>query len=1068
MGNQPSMPGEMRQEAAPQPVRKYANDRDKYKSFPGSAILEKTFCGSIDTTDPSEYEDVNLANRLWKKADIMCISSPEEKDEYFASRRVPIDIDMNEPKNKASAMLARALVSEVTDNPKTMKQSEMAAREKQLLKAQQAAHLRRTNKHKPHDGMHGHHGDEDDSKPVGAPGGVGAPSVLSSLAFAVTGDETAGNVCVHPGAAGGANSSGLLGGRGSLQDGRAGAFGELEEEDIMAPLGPHAVTIGLSLSRRHSGVGHPETVTRQTAFDFNELQDRSYKYVSSTDPTGWRAGGGERGGPGQQSQHAGDFDDGSPKGQKGVGSNEKIPSPDVVHLPIIHINCESEDQVNQVIHSLASGEIFIPHMSILPEALSVNGISPPDLVVRFDCERNDDIPPDDWPNWCLEFMHNQLYEYFYSIGARWMKRPFSITLARKVKWKTVKHMNRYFAHAEQVLERWRERGPQLLDPQLSYVEGGATPEEVAHPHGIYLMRQGGVATNYFAPNFDPPYTTRMTRSLLENVLNKSWDRKRQEWSSEAIPKLVTPNLLLAMACGCTDPTSEGFMAREVTANTIRKTVQDGTGSGSGSGGSGSHHHYSSPPSNSRQQRPQQQQQIDQQQQQHQMQSSYRQEAPASPQSSDVSPPPQQRHQQQQQQQTARQQHSQQRQQEQPRQQHEAQRYEPHPDQSQRKPERKPDDHPTQKVSSARIASVEGEKEEKENRQDSLDDHLESNSRDEAPVAPQSLPKVETVSSEVSDGVPHRPSTSFEEKKTDEVSEKSAGARSSKSSKSRSKSKASLRRSDTGNNSGNAMDTSGEFGTSDFSASIAPSGTTVMHANVTKAQQKFSEDDWAQPIKPEGPAGSDAILNQQRWAKKKKEKQSSTKELLDQERKRQELLLQKVQSGESTSVASSHNKKGKSSHYKMTPVTPHSPQKRGGLELDATESAASMEYSQDGSSAYMTEGGSTLFGQQFATDSPSMATKAASSTRLTVASSNTTTDDEENSAFMSVQGSSSTMSVIPSDEELLAIGWAKAMDVASGNYYYYTLDRQRIVWDNPLSSNHSTEEGGSIKGAGMDP
>jgi hypothetical protein len=160
-------------------------------------------------------------------------------------------------------------------------------------------------------------------------------------------------------------------------------------------------------------------------------------------------------------------------------------------------------------------------------------------------------------------MHNQLYEYFHGMGARWMKRPFSITLAKKVRWKTVKHMNRYFAHAERVIDAWREKGPQYLDPQLAYIEGGATPEEVARPHGIYLLRNG-VPTNYFAPNFDPPYTTKMTRSLLLNVLGKSWDKKRREWTSKPIPRLVTPSMLVSAMCGCADNQSGGFLATEAT------------------------------------------------------------------------------------------------------------------------------------------------------------------------------------------------------------------------------------------------------------------------------------------------------------------------------------------------------------------------------------------------------------------------------------------------------------------------------------------------------------------------
>eukprot|EP00977_Amphora_coffeiformis_P000023 scaffold5_cov169-Amphora_coffeaeformis.AAC.23 len=546
MGNQPSIehhgPGSD------------LDKKSKYKSFPGSAILEKTFCGSIDTTDPSEYEDINFANRLLKKADIMCISSPEDRrlDSFYDEDFVEDSPKKERPVHPSSAMLARALVSEVTNNPKTMKPSEMAAREKQLLKAQQAASKRK--------------GDSA-SRPVGAPGGVGPPNVLSSLAFAVTGDETAHNVCVHPTQ----RDTNSMMAPGPLQENRA-AQEAMDDSLIDETRSPYAVTIGLSLSRRHTSVGHPDTVTRQTAFDFNELQDRQYKYVSSTDKFGWRAGGGEPGGPVKVTES--DADATGVVLQSPLAAEPpqvKVSTPDLVHIPIIQIDCQNQEQVDQVVAALASGEIFIPHMAILPEALSVNGISPPDLVVRFGCERNEDTPADEWPNWCLEFVHNQLYEYFYSVGARWMKRPFSITLARKVKWKTVKHMNRYFSHAERVIEGWRERGPQYLDPQPSYIEGGATPEEVANPHGIYLMRNGK-ATNYFSPNFDPPYTTKMTRSLLENVLGKSWDRKRREWASEPIPKLVTPNLLLAMACGCTDPGTEGFLAREVTSASIRKTA----------------------------------------------------------------------------------------------------------------------------------------------------------------------------------------------------------------------------------------------------------------------------------------------------------------------------------------------------------------------------------------------------------------------------------------------------------------------------------------------------------------
>ena len=308
--------------------------------------------------------------------------------------------------------------------------------------------------------------------------------------------------------------------------------------------GGHRVTIGLCLSQAHPEMGHPSTVTRQTAFDFNDLQDRKYRYVSSTDEHGWRAGGGEK---------------------KGA---DKVATPDVVHIPILRLDCRTSEEVDQIVAILAKGDVFIPHMSVQPESLCVTSSSPPDLVVRFGCERNDDVPPHEWPNWGLEFVHNQLYEYLKPLGAKWEPRPFEITLARRVRWRTVKHMNKYFAHCERVINRWRERGPQYLDPQLQYVEADEVPEEMARPHGIYLLREGKEgeghrATNYFAPNFHPPYGEKMTQSLLETVINRSWNKEKRDWASDPIPRLVTPmNFIDEVACGCGDSNQGRFLASQ--------------------------------------------------------------------------------------------------------------------------------------------------------------------------------------------------------------------------------------------------------------------------------------------------------------------------------------------------------------------------------------------------------------------------------------------------------------------------------------------------------------------------
>ena len=62
--------------------------------------------------------------------------------------------------------------------------------------------------------------------------------------------------------------------------------------------------LGLSLARNHywgdidseepqgeeakpQGLGHPDSYTHQTAFDLNEVIDREYEFLQSTDDNGW-------------------------------------------------------------------------------------------------------------------------------------------------------------------------------------------------------------------------------------------------------------------------------------------------------------------------------------------------------------------------------------------------------------------------------------------------------------------------------------------------------------------------------------------------------------------------------------------------------------------------------------------------------------------------------------------------------------------------------------------------------------------------------------------------------------
>lgn len=54
--------------------------------------------------------------------------------------------------------------------------------------------------------------------------------------------------------------------------------------------------LGLSLSRK-SSVGNPNTYTHQEAFDLNEVLDRDYEFIMSSNDDGWLVGGGEPGPP---------------------------------------------------------------------------------------------------------------------------------------------------------------------------------------------------------------------------------------------------------------------------------------------------------------------------------------------------------------------------------------------------------------------------------------------------------------------------------------------------------------------------------------------------------------------------------------------------------------------------------------------------------------------------------------------------------------------------------------------------------------------------------------------------
>ena len=134
-------------------------------------------------------------------------------------------------------------------------------------------------------------------------------------------------------------------------------------------------------------------------------------------------------------------------------------------------------------------------------------------------------------------------------------------------------------------------------------------------------------------------------------------------------------------------------------------------------------------------------------------------------------------------------------------------------------------------------------------------------------------------------------------------------------------------------------------------------------------------------------------------------------------------------------------------------------------IQKTDSYVSLEYSMD--SSMLGGGDSSITGNYFAADGSSVGNGASRHQQqqprsllngvpkkqlippnhnLTI-----TTTDDDGSLLDSVvsAGTSVTDVPVPTDQELFSIGWAKALDPKSGAYYYFTLDRTKIVWDNPL-------------------
>lgn len=182
--------------------------------------------------------------------------------------------------------------------------------------------------------------------------------------------------------------------------------------------------------------------------------------------------------------------------------------------------------------------------------------------------------------------------------------------------------------------------------------------------------------------------------------------------------------------------------------------------------------------------------------------------------------------------------------------------------------------------------------------------------------------------------------------------------------------------------------------------------------------------------------------------------TKVKEALEKERAKQMALVAKAQEQSSKDQENNH----RTDLMKAAAAKKALKDAHGAIHKN--NSGVSLDYSVD-SHSFLAGDGSTLLGGKFATDG----SVTSASTRGTfqhqakqrskqdpLAMPNQMSvprEDDETSGF-SIQESTSTADVVPSDEDLFAVGWAKALDPKSGSYYYFTLDRSKIVWDNPLA------------------
>jgi len=288
--------------------------------------------------------------------------------------------------------------------------------------------------------------------------------------------------------------------------------------------------LGLSLTRK-SAKGHPGSETHQTAFDLNEVLDREYEHLFSTNDDGWLVGGGEPGPP----------------------DSYKLAAKDTAHVELMRIGTYRKDwggvPVEEIVGAFESGSIMIPQIEVVPTAVVANPDMPPELEIRFDMEEETPATTPQHPlpiNWQLRFVHNQLFRHF-EFPSRFCPGAFHSTILRKAEFRSPQHREQYFDMCQKAVDEWKKDGPKPLVPpspidseKIVCVKSGTDESSPEYQSGLWLFTDRQNITHFFEPNFLPPYDTPEKRQLIADVLKEEWDEKTLSWkpSNIQIPTAV--------------------------------------------------------------------------------------------------------------------------------------------------------------------------------------------------------------------------------------------------------------------------------------------------------------------------------------------------------------------------------------------------------------------------------------------------------------------------------------------------------------------------------------------------